>query len=166
MFRKRAERKCEEMVGGNDHFYIFAGTLGRSQAFAEDVDGMDIAKFSIALVRGEMPINAIRAYLAHTLKTVDGSEKFDVEIEVERFLEDFGLEDSAMLCTLLLHHAIVGKVKKKRENRSLKTKRLIFSILTYSKKFGFKLAAVLTIGAILLCMNFNCVMNLFVKLMA
>ena len=153
------------MATGNGHFYIFAGTLGRSEAFVDDPKGMDIAKFSAFLIAGEMPIAAIRAYLAHTIKTVDGKSEFDVEFEVERFIEDMGLEDCAMFCTLLLHHAIVGKVKKKREDRSMKIKRLIFLILTNSKKFGFRLAVVLTIGTTLLCTNSNFVMNLFVKLM-
>lgn len=160
--------KCQEVVTGNGHTYVFSGTLGRTEAFCDeqaakrgklDEDGnlvdYDVTEFSYELTGGKMPIARIKSYLAHTMYTVDGSEGFDPVFEADRFVEDMGLEDSAAFCTLLLHHAIVGNVKKKREDRSLIARIVLAWILTRSRKRSWLLVGILAAGVIAACTSFN-----------
>lgn len=159
-------RRCEERATGNGNEYLFAGTFGNIEGFSLDENGCDPAIFGLEIVDGSMPPSKIKAFLTHTLTHVNGvdADKIDAEKEVERFIEDFGLEDSARFCTLVLSHAIIGDIKKKRQKRkllvSIMTSKMYHLTLKVIKKPGYIWATILLILLIVICTNFSYVSTL------
>jgi len=169
--------QCEELVKSEDgkHF-VFSGTLGRTHAFCIEQSKVlnnidengnlkpyDISKFSHSLVTGELPIDLIVMFLKHTLFSINGEEKLDFEHEAFKFVEEYGLLASSRLCTLLLHHSIVGNVKKKSQRKEESRKRLAFLISMNIKKYGWYAAALSIAGLVTLaCTNLNYIMKLIV----
>jgi len=141
----RKLRRCEELITGNGHAYVLAGTFGNIEA-AGFVCG-DPALLFARLVDGEMPPGDIRSVILCCLEEVDGvpvdeNSRSDMATE---FVEDFGLQDCSMLCRHLISYGIIGNVKKKQIERSETVRGLVrklrLSTLTRSGRRGWWWAA-------------------------
>lgn len=152
-------RRCQEVVTGNGNTYLFSGTLGNIESLSF-LSGDPSALFA-RLTKGELPPVDIKNVISTTMDSVNkiNCEDLDLTEETAKFIEDFGLQDSAVLCRMLLSHALIGDVKKKSiESKQAMTgmirKFRLFPSMT-SKRLGLFLAGIFTIFAISACMIFK-----------
>lgn len=151
------ERECEEVATLNGVVYKFAGTFGFIERLA--VLGKDPAYIFEELSSGSLPPTHIKNVLSCALETIDGkdiigdNDKSDV---VERFIEAAGLQDSSLIARIMMSHAMIGSIKKKKmregeeiESLFLKSKNFRLRNL---KRAGLSLAVITLISAIVISM--------------
>ncbi len=122
-------RRCEELAEMDGVKYLFAGTFGNIEAYSYAC-GEPFA-FYQSLLEGELPPTKIHALLECCLSEVNAKEVPDMDKQeiIENFIEQAGLNDSAVMCRHILTHAILGDIKKKQMDRQkdlhqLKTKMI------------------------------------------
>ncbi len=148
-------RECDVLAEGAGKKYKFSGTLGAMETVCHF--GRDITKVHKSLGDGEIVPSDIKNILWACLATVDGkdvensnSEAFAVEM-----VEDFGLQECAVLCQMLIHHALIGNVKKKQMRLSEPAIGMIMRTKTIlsanSRKLGLALVVASLISVALVC---------------
>lgn len=147
-------RKCEEVVTGNGKTYRFSGTIGNIEKLSF-LSG-DPSKIFVELSDGAMPPTHIKNIITCTMCEVDNTSisELDLSDTVADFINDFGLQDCAYLCRMLLNHALIGDVKKKRiekQQKIQKAKKFLTFRLPQLKRPGLSWAAVLMIFVISAC---------------
>lgn len=115
MSAQRKLKRCQEVVTGNGHSYLFAGTFGNVEAvsFACDADPGEVMR---RLYDGETPPGDIRSVILCCMEERDNepvTEHNREEYALE-FIEDMGLQDASALAQHLLSFALIGDVKKKQ----------------------------------------------------
>lgn len=154
------EKRNQEVCSGNGRTYVFSGTVGNVEAF-EINTSKDPNQFYFDLSENKLPAGLIKTLLICTIYKIDGIE-IDQTIakeEVEKFIDDFGLQECAALCLHILTHSIVGNVKKKSINntkaaKSLKMKFRL-SISSYIRKIGWLWVTLLVISMIAAFMTYS-----------
>lgn len=151
--------KHEEIVTGNGKSYRFAGSF----AFAETLSlcGRDVVLIYSDLTLGILPPTDIKNAIKCAMMEVDGEAVKDADREALaiEFLEDFGLQECSALSRLLISHAIIGDIKKKRLGTKMEmvgmVEKLSLSRSMISKRAGWRWIAICLILALLACTIFS-----------
>lgn len=119
--------RCAETVTGNGHRYVFSGTFDNIEA-ASFVCG-DPGDLMRRLCDEELPPADLRSIILCCMDERDGApvSANDREQYAVEFVEDFGLQDCALLAKHLLSYGLIGDVKKKQIELSETVRGLIRS---------------------------------------
>lgn len=150
------ERLCEEVATLNGVAYKFAGTFGFIEKLA--LKGRDPAFVFDDLSSGLLPPTHIKNALSCALVAVDGEDITTGHDDlIESFIEEAGLQDASLVARVLMSHAMIGSVKKKKmidgeelTELHLKSKNFLSKNL---KKAGLLLVAITAISAALVLMT-------------
>lgn len=142
----------------NGDSYKFGGTFGFIRKVA--LKGRDPVYLYDDLTTGLLPPDHILNILSCSLEQVNGDDVTSNHDEIiEKFIEAAGLQESSFVARIMLSHAMIGSVKKKKirekdqiQGMQLKTKNFLSR---NSKRLGLSLVATSLILIVLACMNFS-----------
>lgn len=140
----------EEVFKDGDKHYVLAADFGF--LVAVNSCGRDVSMIFTDLANGLMPPEDIRNVLVSCFRDVEDDAREEI---AEDLINRYGLQECAIMASVMLSHAMIGDVKKsqiaKREEMHSVIESLMPTQSTNLKKLGLLLAATSAISTALVC---------------